>query len=139
MAHDLSFFASPCCIRTEVAGFIVNTPDPPPTQCTTSKFTWEGGVPPYVLQIVFQGNNSMVQEFDGLTSESLLWIANITSGTSLHLHVIDNSNNSAPNDSGPFTIQPGSDSCFSQTLSAVAIAGEHIFCILCEGVVEWDA
>ena len=117
----------------------MDTPDPPPTRCTTTKFIWEGGVPPYVLQIIFQGNNSVAQEFDGLTSGSLLWTANITSGTSLYLHLIDNSNYSAPNDSGPFTIHPGSDSCFSQTSSAVPSLGEHISYMLREGVVEWDA
>ena len=129
----------PASIRTEVAGFIVNTPDPPPTQCTTTKFTWEGGQAPYVLQITYRGNNSVAQEFDGLTSESLLWIANMTSGTSLYLQVIDNSTYPAPNDSDPFTIQPGLDSCFRQTSSVVPGPGEHIFCILREGVVEWDA
>ena len=126
-------------IRTEVAGFIVNTPDPPPTQCTTSKFTWEGGVPPYVLQIVFQENNSVAEEFDGLASEPLLWMADITSGTSLYLQVIDNSTSPASIASGPFTIQPGLDSCFLQISSAVPSPGEHISHILREGVVEWDA
>ena len=128
----------PAAVRMEAAAFKVDTPEPP-TQCTTTKFTWESGQPPYVLQITYRGNNSVAQEFDGLTSGSLLWIANITSGTSLYLQVIDNSTYSSPNLSGPFTIQPGSDSCFSQTPSAVPIAGEHIFCILREGVVEWDA
>ena len=128
----------PAAARMEFPPFNVDTPDPPPTQCTTTKFTWRDSKPPYVLQIVFQGNNSVAQEFDGLTSGSLLWMANITSGTSLYLHVIDNSKYSAPNDSGPFTIQPGSDLCFSQTSSVVSSSGEHISHILREGVVEWD-
>ena len=112
-------------IRTDAAEIHADTP-PLPTQCTTTKFTWDGGVPPYVLQIIFQGNNSMAQEFDGITGGSLLWMANITAGTSLYLQVIDNSTYPALNDSDPFTIQPGLDSCLSQTPSAVPIAGEHV-------------
>ncbi|TBU26143.1 hypothetical protein BD311DRAFT_459487 [Dichomitus squalens] len=108
------FSLPPRAVGTRSAAFEVDTPQPPPTQCRTTKLTWQGGVPPYVLQIVYEVNGTVAQEFDSLTNNTLFWTANITAGTRLHL-VLSDTSSLAPSDSGPFIIQPGVDSCLSNS------------------------
>ncbi|KAI1783051.1 hypothetical protein LXA43DRAFT_367775 [Ganoderma leucocontextum] len=98
------------------ASFSVDTPSSV-GQCDTAKFTWKGGQAPFTLDVVFQENSSVFQDFNRLSGSPLAWEATVPAGTVLVLSLY------SPDDIGgdyvrlsnPFTIQAGNDSCLGST------------------------
>ncbi|KAM5545363.1 hypothetical protein V8D89_000976 [Ganoderma adspersum] len=110
-------------------GFNIDTPDAI-AECQATKLTWEGGQPPFTLNIHFYHNNSLFHGFSNLSGTALSWQATISAGNSLYLELFDSSNNTSLAFSGPFTIQSGNDACLqsltaSSGISTVATSSDY--------------
>ncbi|KAL7284886.1 hypothetical protein ACG7TL_002200 [Trametes sanguinea] len=81
----------------------------PPVQCQSFVFTWRGGTPPFtVLVLSGDSTESPLEQHGGISSGSFQWLADVPAGASVRLEVQDGSGASV--DTGPLTIQAGSDS-----------------------------
>ncbi|KAM5545343.1 hypothetical protein V8D89_000956 [Ganoderma adspersum] len=91
-------------------------------ECQATKFTWEGGQSPFILNIHFFHNSSLFQGFSNLSGTALSWQATILVGNSLYLELLNSSNNTSPVFSGPFTIQSGNDACLQSSTASSGIS-----------------
>lgn len=92
------------------------------TECETTELTWHGDHPPFILHILYQKDNTLVQEFNNLKNTSLWWQVNVTAGNQLYLELLDSGGNPKA-DSGIFTVRPGNNiAClqFSTTSSGTS-------------------
>ncbi|OSC96905.1 hypothetical protein PYCCODRAFT_1472229 [Trametes coccinea BRFM310] len=81
----------------------------PPVQCQSFVFTWRGGTPPFTVSVLSgDTTETPLEQHGGISSGSFQWLADVPAGASVRLEVQDSSGASV--DTGPLTIQAGSDS-----------------------------
>ena len=71
----------------------INTTDP--VQCEPSNITWQGGLPPFTLNVTSIVNNGIgdtLQSFPGITDQSFVWPVNVLEGTQIGYVLADAEN-----------------------------------------------
>nr|VWP02025.1 N/A [Ganoderma boninense] len=91
----------------------------PIAECAEDTFTWQGGLPPYTLSLRDADSGSSVFSNSGLTDTVFHWVAAVAAGTNLILELTDTGENGASGAhiSESFTVEPGDDSCLSNSNS----------------------
>lgn len=97
---------------------VLNPISPPPSQCSTFTFHWTGGVPPFFVYIVQQGDSQQQRTLGPTNDTHFTWGSDFPAGTILQADVFDSTSHSG--ESGPFTMRSGtSNGCLGGSLTSI--------------------